>query len=1153
MGNTNTLSINDDVRPYGMIYDLMRNYSVPIKWVIDQAKAKDGADFAHNGIVYRGGTFIIPAQFRSAVVNSRIAFWQTQGVVGATSVSDFTAYVYKTLVSVPKWTLDAANGSIAQAYLTAAGITNTGFSLGAYNWKAVSALDCCDDFFVMPHADPTWATHNRLFSWNKDCLGSIWAACHAVSALENSINPANTTQQMNFLSTRTNVFTPTPWPNNSLKLWGTHSGGSVPYSFNTNKASDPVAQYMGVTDLSQLNGSEQIYIPKQSTDPGGATRWRPGSNIIAFDPTQVNVPAPDLANGNVAATIVYGRAFDDNNRGFVMYEAGHSHLKGTASDGPALRAFFNFSFFQVQPKAPQLGAIGGFTPTQLVSSATPLNLSISATSPLTGITFSYLWRATNSAGTPVGSFSNATSATTTYTPPSVAGNTDIIISCVVTDNCGRASFQSGAVIAVPPPRPPVPVADAATVQPECGPATVVKDVLANDTDPDGDPLTLTLVNGNAGSFTTVNGGTVSFTNAGVITYSSAEGFTGTETLVYTVCDNTSPTPLCVTANYVITVGDPNKVPTAVNDNVTIAEDAIATISVLTNDVQAGGYTGGTITLRTITQLPSNGRVSVNTDGTVTYIPNADFAGTDQFRYQVINTSGYVRTALVTVTVTNDGCDAGTLQVTPPSSGSVTLTMTTGASGNADTYINQDGTPGGNSTRNYGTCVDISVNRRNGGAAMRGLTKFNLSAIPAGAVVTSATLRLYLNREGGAAYDISVHKVLEDWSEGTLCNNNGVANWTVRSGTTTNWTTAGGVFGTALATTNIPRTTGVYYQWTGLQATVNEWLASPSTNYGFLLKAVTENIADDRFEFDSREATNKPQLVINYTIPAVCAAIPNRAPLANNDFGYTTINTSPLVISNVKANDSDDGAFNVTGATLISGGGTVGTITNDGFTYTPVAGTTGTVVVEYTISDGTLTDVARVEIVVTGTPIDAVNDNPAPANSGVVQNINVMANDVDPENQKGILTIVTQPANGTAVVNDNGTPANFADDFITYTPAPGFYGTDNFTYQVCENPPAAICPVPAVCDVATVTVTVLNQPPVANNDNVTVLPCLPTTINLISNDTDPEAGAITITSISALSNPAAGTLVNNNDGTVTFTPATGFTGSVSFTYTIQDNV
>lgn len=1148
-------TVNNALKPYGMIYDLIRNQNVPVKWAINQTKLKDGADFTYNGKVYKGGPFIIDASFRTAAVNALMASWVASSpgmdldTIGATPL---TVYIAATLTGVPKWTLDAANGAIAQGYLTNAGITNTGFSLNAYNWKAVSALDCCDDFFVMPHADPTWATHNRLFSWNKDCLGSIWAACHAVSALENSINPSNSTQQMNFLSNRTAATTPTPWPNNSLKLWGTHSGGSVPYIHRL--PSSEVSQYLGATDLAQLNGSEQIYIPKQPADAGGATSWRATTNIVAYDPSQVDVPVlnPDLSNA--ASLIVYGRGFGDNTRGFVMYEAGHSHNKGTAGDVAAQRAFWNFSFYQLLPKAPGL-TISGITSGQIIPGNSVLSgLQFTATSPLAGITFNYQW--TSSCG---GTFSNASGTgianpstiSTNFTAPNVGSNTACVLTLKVTDNCGRATFQSFPVT-IKAANPPVATPDVATLDPGCGGTqSVTKNVLANDTDPNGDPITLTQVNGSTASPQTLPGqGTLTFTAGGDITFTAEEGFTGAVNLTYQVCDNTTPTPLCANSTYNITVGDANKIPTVANDATTIAEDLFtpASINVLANDVQVGGYTGGALSVRSVTSGPSNGRVSVNPDNTITYIPNADFAGTDNFTYEVINTSGYRRTATVTVTVTNNTCDAGTYEVTAPTSGGLTLTMATGASGDVDTYLNQDGTPGGNSLRNFGTCVDVSVNRRDGDRAMRGLVKFNLSSIPSGATVTSAALRLYLNREGGAAYDISVHKVLESWDEGTLCNNNGVANWTVRSGTTTNWSTLGGVFGAALSTTNIPRTTGVYYQWTGLQTTVNEWLASPSSNYGFLLKAVTENIADDRFEFDSREATNKPQLTINYTIPAVCSTIPNRAPLANPDYGYSTNSVTPIVISNVKANDTDESALNVTGATLISGSGTVGTITANGFTFTPASGVTGTAVVEYTVSDGTLTDVARVTITVTNAPISATNDVSS-ANSGVVQNINVMSNDTDPENQKGVLSIVTPPANGTAVVFDNGTPANFADDIIRYTPNAGYTGTDAFTYQICEALPASTCPVTPNCATATVNITVVNQPPVATNDGSNFAPCQPITLNLIGNDTDPEAGVLTVNIVTP---PATGTLVNNNDGTVTYTPITGTGSPITFTYTITDN-
>src|SRR6187431_3017349 len=47
--------------PYGMIYELTTTYNIPIKWIIEPTKAKDGIDFTHNGISYKGGAFIIPA------------------------------------------------------------------------------------------------------------------------------------------------------------------------------------------------------------------------------------------------------------------------------------------------------------------------------------------------------------------------------------------------------------------------------------------------------------------------------------------------------------------------------------------------------------------------------------------------------------------------------------------------------------------------------------------------------------------------------------------------------------------------------------------------------------------------------------------------------------------------------------------------------------------------------------------------------------------------------------------------------------------------------------------------------------------------------------------------------------------------------------
>lgn len=164
------------LKPYGLMYDLLKNNNVPIKWVISQTKVKDGADFTYNGVQYKGGTFIIPAVFRSAAVNAKMTSY---GVSGTTTTSPLTVDVTYTLTAAPNWTLDDKNGAIAEGFFRQAGIPSS-----AYNYKDPQLLAGCDDIFVMPHADPTWATHSNLYNWNRNNFGAVWAGCHAVSVLE---------------------------------------------------------------------------------------------------------------------------------------------------------------------------------------------------------------------------------------------------------------------------------------------------------------------------------------------------------------------------------------------------------------------------------------------------------------------------------------------------------------------------------------------------------------------------------------------------------------------------------------------------------------------------------------------------------------------------------------------------------------------------------------------------------------------------------------------------------------------------------------------------------------------------------------------------------------------------------------------------------
>src|SRR5437588_168520 len=63
---------NNGLKPYGLVYDLITNYSVPVKWIIETTKVKDGTDFTYNAVAYKGGPFIISADYISSAVTSRI-------------------------------------------------------------------------------------------------------------------------------------------------------------------------------------------------------------------------------------------------------------------------------------------------------------------------------------------------------------------------------------------------------------------------------------------------------------------------------------------------------------------------------------------------------------------------------------------------------------------------------------------------------------------------------------------------------------------------------------------------------------------------------------------------------------------------------------------------------------------------------------------------------------------------------------------------------------------------------------------------------------------------------------------------------------------------------------------------------------------------
>src|SRR4030095_1900494 len=82
------------IKPYGLIYELVNTYSIPIEWVINPNKTKDGIDFSHNGRDYRSGPFVIEWEFLNPDVRAAIAVWGAKGVDVDTAISSLEIPVY---------------------------------------------------------------------------------------------------------------------------------------------------------------------------------------------------------------------------------------------------------------------------------------------------------------------------------------------------------------------------------------------------------------------------------------------------------------------------------------------------------------------------------------------------------------------------------------------------------------------------------------------------------------------------------------------------------------------------------------------------------------------------------------------------------------------------------------------------------------------------------------------------------------------------------------------------------------------------------------------------------------------------------------------------------------------------------------------------
>ncbi|GAA4309187.1 hypothetical protein GCM10023164_02440 [Christiangramia aestuarii] len=264
------------------------------------------------------------------------------------------------------------------------------------------------------------------------------------------------------------------------------------------------------------------------------------------------------------------------------------------------------------------------------------------------------------------------------------------------------------------------------------------------------------------------------------------------------------------------------------------------------------------------------------------------------------------------------------------------------------------------------------------------------------------------------------------------------------------------------------------------------------------------------------------------------------PVAKDD-SYSTAENQKLVISDLLENDIiyDYGRIKEFDESTVEGGKVEAN--NDGsLTYFPPDDFIGKDSFHYSLCDAELPancSTAKVSITVTDAGEPVANDDSYEAVENKKFNINnFLENDVLIDGAT-LSEIDDEGLNGVLVDNGDGT--------LSYTSNNGFTGEDSFTYTICDSDETPSC------STATITITVVDEGSPSAEDDKVVMNSTSTEVvldNLLENDDLIDDAFIKSVDDSS----ASGTAVLNADGTVTYSPATGFQGEDTFTYTLCDD-
>ena len=567
------------------------------------------------------------------------------------------------------------------------------------------------------------------------------------------------------------------------------------------------------------------------------------------------------------------------------------------------------------------------------------------------------------------------------------------------------------LIVTPVNQPPVANFDFYTVVQDTILTVPAPNLLANDSDPEGHELYLSI--GQAPTH-----GQYTFNAAGDLIYTPDPGFTGDDVIGYTVSDGELESGV-VAALITVTPAPVNEPPVANNDAWVMQEDGFLKVDppgVLVNDSDPEGHS----LTPTLLTTPAQGVFSAIAGGGFTYQPPAGFSGQVSFTYKV--SDGHSDSATATGIITVNAVNHAPVAQDDAYAMNAGLTLNVPPAG----LLTNDSDPDGDALS-----VILSGPPMHGLLANDGMGGFQYSPEFGFTGVDSFTYKV---SDGSLeSSDATVQFTVSGLNRAPVALNDA---WSLAQDTVLNVAPAG-----ALANDGDPEGHSLTMTVTGQPA---QGQLSPHPDGSFTYVPNPGYFGTDSFTYRANDGLiESNEATVLLTVNEV-----NLPPVANND-AYATPQDTVLNVAaaGILANDSDPEGHALT--VTVTGQPSHGHLSlgaGGAFSYTPDAGYFGSDSFTYTVSDGALdSNSATVQLTIDEVNLPPVaNDDSFKVSQGNVLQVpppGVLGNDLDPEGHQLSAELLTQPTHGHLVpVNGGG---------FDYYPDAGFFGQDSFTYRVSD--------------------------------------------------------------------------------------------------------